>query len=1018
MCLKIGSFKKRFFSLGLGVFSLAILGLFVPTASAQYFGRNKVQYEKFDFKVMKTEHFDIYFYAKEKEAIEMAARMAERWYARLSRILNYQLRGRQALIMYASHPDFEQTTVIPDIIGEGTGGVTESFKRRIVLPFGGPLQETDHVIGHELVHAFQFDVTSQHTPGGTSASPTALRLPTWFMEGMAEYLSIGPVDPHTAMWMRDAAKNKKIPDIKKLENPRYFPYRYGQALWAYIGGRWGDLMVSNILKAAGRMGDWEKVMEKLLGVSIKQLSKDWRQSLENAYAPLAQATQSPESLSRLLEKGSEQDPYNVAPSVSPDGKHLVFLSSRDLFSIEMYVTDVTTGKQVRRITKTATDPHYQSLQFISSAGSWNSKGDQFVFGAISNGKPTLDLLNVQKHKIEKEIPFRELGEILNPTWSPDDRRIAFSAVVGGITDLYIYDIETGELKRMTEDPYADLQPSWSPDGRFIAYVTDRFSTELSILSSGNYQLGLMDVATGEIKQLPGFSDAKNINPQWSSDSQSIYFLSDHNGISDIYKIDLRTQTISQVTNIYTGVSGITALSPAISVAQKANQLFYSVYQGGNYSIYSVESSEVLSGKSVLAQLGQFKASLLPPTQRASSEILGLLKNPLYGLPDASKFQVVPYSSKLTLDYVSQPQVALGVDRYGTYGAGGITLYWSDVLGYHNVATMAQTGTRLQDTAALVGYQNSRSRLNWGGVIQRIPYVYGGYGAGYDTVLGEPAYIEQEEIYRQINYEIAGFASYPFSQVQRFEISAGFQLIDFQHDVYTQAWSLYDGSLLMDEKTSLPTAKSMYFGNVGAAFVYDSSFFGATSPILGQSYRFEVSPSIGSISFYSLLADYRRYFMPLKPFTLAFRVLHYGRYGKGAEDERLYPMFMGYDGLLRGYDYGSFSIEEYLTPGSAFDRLFGSKMMIVNAELRFPLFGLLHLGKGFYGVLPIEFLAFYDAGVAWYSSDKLSSLKPLKSAGIGLRMNFFGYLVAGVNYVYPFDRPGKGAYFEFSIMPGF
>jgi Tol biopolymer transport system component len=1018
MCLKIGSFKKRFFSLGLVLFVLTILGLFVPTASAQYFGRNKVQYEKFDFRVLKTEHFDIYYYPKEQEAIEIAARMAERWYARLSRIMNYQIRSRQPLVVYASHPEFEQTTVISDIMGEGTGGVTESFKRRIIIPFGGSLEETDHVIGHELVHAFQYDITSQHIKEGSPATPTALRLPLWFIEGMAEYFSIGPVDPHTAMWMRDAAKSKKIPDIKKLENPRYFPYRYGQALLAYIGGRWGDLMIGNILKAAGRMGDWEKVMEKLLGVSIKQLSKDWHQALENSYTPIAQATQSPESLSRLLEKGSEQDPYNLAPAVSPDGKNLVFLSSRDLFSIEMYVTDVTTGKQIRRITKTATNPHYQSLQFIGSSGSWDSKGSRFVFGAISNAKPILALLNVSEHKVEKEIPFPQLGEILNPTWSPDDRRIAFTALVGGVTDLYIYDLETGELKRMTQDPYAELQPSWSPDGRSIAFVTDRFSTELSILSLGNYQLALMNPETGEIQQVPGFSAAKNIDPQWSSDSLSLYFLSDHGGISNIYRVDLRTQKISQVTNLYTGVSGITALSPAISMAHKANQLVYSAYEEGNYSIYSIESSEVLSGTSAPAQLSQYKASLLPPIDRASSEILGLLKNPLYGLPDASKFQIVPYNSKLTLDYVSQPQVALGVDRYGTYGAGGITLYWSDMLGYHTVATMAQTGTRLQDTAALVGYQNSRSRLNWGGVIQRIPYVYGGYGAGYDTVLGEPAYIEQEDIYRQINYQIAGFASYPFSQVQRFEISAGFQMIDFQHDVYTRAWSLYDDMLLVDEKTSLPTAKSMYFGYVGAAFVYDSSFFGATSPIVGQSYRFEVSPSIGSISFYSLLTDYRRYFMPLKPFTLAFRVLHYGRYGKGAEDERLYPMFMGYDGLLRGYDYGSFSMEEYLAPGSVFDRLFGSKMMIANAELRFPLFGALGVGKGFYGVLPIEFLAFYDAGVAWNSSDKLSLLKPLKSAGIGLRMNFFGYIIAGLNYVYPFDRPHKGWYLEFSIMPGF
>ena len=129
-------------------------------ASAQYFGRNKVQYRTFDFEVMKTEHFDIYFYPEEKAGVEIAARMAERWYSRLRRLLRHDLRGRQPLILYASHVDFEQTNVIGGEIGEGTGGVTEPIARRIVLPLAGPLAETDHVIGHELVHAFQFDMTT------------------------------------------------------------------------------------------------------------------------------------------------------------------------------------------------------------------------------------------------------------------------------------------------------------------------------------------------------------------------------------------------------------------------------------------------------------------------------------------------------------------------------------------------------------------------------------------------------------------------------------------------------------------------------------------------------------------------------------------------------------------------------------------------------------------------------------------------------------------------------------------
>ena len=141
---------------------LALAALLAPPASAQdYFGQNKVRYQPFDFQVLRTEHFDIYYYSETKEVVPEAARMAERWYARISKALQHDLSRRQPLILYASHPAFEQTNAIYGDLGEGVGGVTEALKRRIVVPFAGPLAETDHVIGHELVHAFQYDIVGQ-----------------------------------------------------------------------------------------------------------------------------------------------------------------------------------------------------------------------------------------------------------------------------------------------------------------------------------------------------------------------------------------------------------------------------------------------------------------------------------------------------------------------------------------------------------------------------------------------------------------------------------------------------------------------------------------------------------------------------------------------------------------------------------------------------------------------------------------------------------------------------------------
>ena len=987
-------------------------------AQGQYFGRNKVLYDKFNFRVMKTAHFDIFFYAEEQKAVEIAARMAERWYSRLSRVLRHELRRRQPLIIYASHPHFEQTTTIQETLTEGTGGFTEILKRRIVLPVGGTLLETDHVIGHELVHAFQYDITSQGGQGLTAGLPSAMNLPLWFIEGMAEYLSIGPVDPHTAMWMRDAVQQKKIPTVAQLNNTsRYFPYRYGQALWAYICGRWGDLIISRVMKSVGRTGDFDKLLEKNLGISVKQLSADWKAALEKDYGPLMASSKPAKDFGTRVVKGSEEVGLNVSPSLSPDGKQFVFLSSRDLFSIEMFMTDTQTGKVTHKLTKTAIDPKFQSLQFIYSSGSWKPDGSAFIFGAVSQGQPVLALLDTASRKVTREVHFPQLGEILNPTWSPDGKSVAFSALAGGVTDLFLYDFQTDKLQRLTDDVYGDIHPSWSPDGRWIAFATERFNAQLSIVSLGPYQLALLDPASGEVKPLESFKYALNINPQWSPDSRTLFFLSDQNGIANIYRLDLASGQVLQVTNLYTGVSGITTVSPALSVADQSGKVAYSIYEEGSYSIYTLDSAQILAGLPFVAGGAKVSPAALPPADRQGSEVLGLLKNPLFGLPEASSFPVSPYSSKLVLDYVSQPSLAVGVDSFGSYVGGGLAFYWSDMLGYHNLATMAQVNNRLIDSAVLLGYMNSQSRWNWGAVVQRIPYIVGSYyGISYGEMGGIPVYSEEQVLYRQISYDLGAFLSYPFSQVQRLEFSGGVSYIDFNAELDSQVYSFLDGSLLYSDRQDLPAPDSLWFGYASAALVHDSSTFGATSPLLGRSYRLEVTPYVGSVSYAQVLADYRQYFVPVRPFTLAFRLMHYGRYGKGADDGRLYPAYIGYDSLLRGYDYYSFDNLD----GFDINRLFGSRLLLFNAELRFPLFGLLGLGKGYYGIFPIEAYAFFDSGVAWdktyapFSKER----QPLSSVGIGLRANFFGYLIAGVHYVHPLNRTDRNWYFQFSLSPGF
>ena len=1000
---------------------LISLGIAVPS-SAQYFGRNKVQYERFDFKVLTTEHFDIYYYPEEEEAVKLAARMAERWYARLSKLLQHELRGRQPLILYAAHPHFQQTNVLSGEIGEGTGGVTESAKRRVILPFAGGLAETDHVLGHELVHAFQYDLAAQTDLQGRAVGPGLQALPLWFIEGMAEYLSLGPIDANTAMWVREASARKAMPTIDELDDPDFFPYRYGHAFWAYVAGRWGDRAVGDMLRATGPQGDIEAAIAGVLGTDEDTLTKEWHDATRQSFAAVYETTKPATAFGRtLISRETGGGDINLSPAISPDGTRMVFLSERSLFSIDMFVADVATGRIGRRLVETTTDPHFDSLQFLSSAGDWAPDNRRFVFAALSGGQPVLTIVDADRGRREAEHEFKDLGEIYNPAWSPDGRRIAFSALKGGVLDLYVFDVASKQLVQLTSDPFADLDPEWSPDGREIVWVTDRFSSDLESLSFGNYRIAAMSPSARQPRPFAGFETGRNTNPEFAADG-TLFFIATPDGIPNVYRQG-RSGSATRVTNVVSGVSGITPLTPAMSAASNATSLVFTVFENDRYNIYATDTSRPSTIGAIATDT--MSAAILPPANRKPDTVVRVLDTPTAGLPQPRTYEVSDYRAKLSLDAISQPSVGVGVDQFGTYAAGGIAFLFSDMLGDHMLGATVQSTSRIEETGASAIYLNRKRRWNWGAVVEHLPYTTGGFAQGMAVVDGQQAFVQQTYRVTQINSGISAIAQYPFSRVQRVEFSAGVRRIGFDAELETQLFSPITGQLFDEQTDELPRPDALKFAEATAALVYDSSIFGATSPLVGRSYRFEYSQMSGSLNYGGLLADYRRYFMPLRPFTVALRGLHYGRYGGDAEDGRLPPLFLGYQGLVRGYDIGSFDATECnsvdLVTCEAFDRLNGSRVAIANAEFRFPLLGLFSR-RSFYGPFPIELAFFGDAGIAWTSDIKPSfaggERNWVRSAGVALRANILGFAVAEFDYVRPFDRSRKGWLWQFGLTPGF
>ena len=491
--------------------------------------------------------------------------------------------------------------------------------------------------------------------------------------------------------------------------------------------------------AAGREGTYKVAIEEVLKTDSKTLSKEWHAAEFEAYRPVAEVTQMPADFARavVVKEGNRGGRLNVSPELSPDGSRVMYFSEKDLFSIDLFLADAKTGEIIRKITNTATSAHFESLQFLSSAGAWDPKGQRFVFAGISAGQPVLTIVDVDRGKTEREIKIPENDEILNPAWSPDGRYIAFSGLVGGLNDLFVYDLEASTLRRLTNDAFAELDPDWAPDGKSLVISTDRFTTKLDTLAAGPMMLGLVDVASGEVKAFGGFADAKNISPRFTPDGRAVFFISDHQGVSNVYRLEVASNTTTQVTNLLTGASGITELSPALSVSQ--GRLVFSAYEDDGYTIYALDTEQQMAGGPEVTL--PRNAGVLAPRKVGEGPVFAAISDPGAGLtPPVTEEAVSDYKPKMTLDFAGQPAVGVGFGPTGTYAAGGVSFLFSDMLGNHVLGTSAQVSGRFDEIGGSLFYLNRTHRWNWGASLDAIPYVARGFEAGVTRVNGVPVYV--------------------------------------------------------------------------------------------------------------------------------------------------------------------------------------------------------------------------------------------------------------------------------------
>jgi Tol biopolymer transport system component len=1072
------------------VLFLSVLLLAGSRAGAQgYFGQNQVQYDKLDWKVIETEHFLVHYYPSERPAVMDAARMAERSYARLSRMLNHEFREKKPLVLYASRSDFGQNNVTGDL-GEGTGGVTEALRHRMLLNFTGDYKSFEHVLTHEMVHAFQYDIFGRGRAGGGLQQLAQVQPPLWFMEGMAEYLSNGPGHVQTQVWLRDAALNGNLPTIKQMtEEPnRYFPYRFGEAVWEYIGGRWGDDVIGAIMNAVPNVGI-ERAMRRELGLSLEDLSEEWIEAMQVKHLPQVAELDRPrkfseELLSQKVTGGAA--PVFVSPTFSNDGRYIVFLGFgsflRGEVFTDLWLADGETGKRIKRLVKTNENTDAEELRLLYSQSAFSPEGNLLAYTALKKGKDVLYLLDVERRRTVREFDL-PLEQVISPTFSPDGRRIAFTGNNGGISDLYVIDVDGSNFQRLTNDRYGDLMPQWSPDGRKLAFATDRAPpTDFATLAFSDMHIATMDLESRQISVLPG-QGGHNINPMWSPDGESIAFISDRNGTPNIFLYDFARQEHFQITNLLGGVLAHTELSPAITWARQADRLAFVYYEEGEYNIWSIHNPRRLAttpyqaplpavavgardsaraaadsaaaepvvvarnalptpdsvggATSLYRDVSGIRLSANLPAEVAVAagaiSVARLLDSTTLALPDTTEFREYGYSVGFQPEYISRPSIGYAPDNFGRGVYGGTTIVLGDLLGNHRLAFSGAINGRISEAQVFAGYTNLGSRLQYTTGVMQNPIFFLS-GANYIPLDEEQTiYQETQGIARYVVRQAFFTTLYPKSRYTRYELGASLSSIGRSVAFYGRTFEVVppfrSSGYQID---SIVDFKTLSYASPYVALVSDNALYGYTGPISGRRFRFQIEPTLGSLRWVDYQADYRRYYPILFNWiTFAFRFQSSVAVGR---DENEFPKYIGRPDFIRGYD------REELTGASCIGgpagntncgatELLGSRVAFANAELRFPLIRRFEIGVLPIALPPVDGLVFYDAGMAWRGGQSVSWTRPesydpafnrypLRSWGLGVRMNLFGFALLRWDYAKPLDRANADWYWSWTLGPSF
>lgn len=1013
-------FHSRYVACGV---LFALLWAIAPAQAQRYpsqerFGKNRIQYRTFDWKIFKSSNFEVYHYQGGTNMARLTAQFAESEFDRITEILGYTPYNRIKIFLYNSPGELLQSNMGLATFGDLDDQELDLAQSRVEIAFTGDQISFRKNLVMEISRLFVYDMLYGGNLKDALQSSLLLTLPDWFMSGIAAYIAEGWT-PELSDYMRDVSLNRPVKKPGLLTGKDATVV--GQSIWNYIAERYGKDNISNILNLTRIIRTEQTSITSTLGVpSYTRFLREWR----DFYGTLAtQAKQgytepTPTWAYQIQDQNALTD--NPTIKISPDKKWIAVSELRkNRYKVTVFNRETGRNIVVRQGSVQLGNAQQGSMLPLLSWTKYNTlalmveennRQNLFVYDKLDTKRPVI--------KIKRNI--RGLEQIVDMDISDDGTMLAVSADKGGKNDLYLVSVARASVIALTNDLFDDLSPQFvAGSARRVVFTSNRPTDSLGT-DQGTYKNLTPSVGLFEHDGSPSAETVTRLVDSLGSalatveaDEENVYFLSDHKGIRNLFRFNRQSREVSQLTNY------LFSIRNADITLQGSGGIAYSRLNDGTFQMAFVDGLNINASLDSPNLNKTNKAPTTGPTPvsgnkpKVPSAVQDTLPQPAStlnitlrdGEVDTDNYQfdedilktfefrqkkggiaavptLMPKSRKRENIAIKGPY-----DYRGLFIANDATSDWridplrgfgyaqsismNDLLENHVIKAGFFISTTFRNSDLFAEYTNNTYRVDFGARMDR-----------------KTLYVDYGNIQKYRFNQFQVFASFPFSTYARFVVSPTFTV--------TRLITLGPGALTEPDY-------STQYGGVKSEFVFDNTTVNGMNMVEGTRFkvRYENQLGIGQAyqNFNRLSMDLRRYQKIHRDLILALRVA-YSRSGGNAPKQNIMggmenwvlnkkdgrannndnPLYFG-----EGIDNRDVFFSEFATNlrGFNLNRLSGTNYVLGNLELRVPLVKYLYRGPITSNFLRnFQIVGFSDIGTAWTGKGPFSQENSLNTEIVG------------------------------------